>query len=707
MSSSSSSPANTTTRRGFPFLRRKRGVNDSAPPAARVSKPPVAEARRSLSAEFAPDLDLDFLDGISDGEYFLDGASDAQTHPTETEDSTVGPSATSMHQFRLLVERTVTSLRKNGTSKRSKRKNAVRFFVTYKEDLKNKIGQDYTQALFDPNLVASDEIEVHLHAATHIIGEYTAVQCYLTEMSDDLLPSNLAEEGYRTPQDFVFDLIETHIRSHMAIQYNSTNLNNLTPGQAARIVCWIEWLLDWMREGCPRTIVTAKDWQADLDIMWQHYLRKGVRQQLRECFQRSVELNNSNSNDDDEEDIRQLASGEMVTGHPEQIAFIVDSQLAAAEEHLPSAKHVEAVMVACNEEIATMVSEMMLLVGANWRKMGASRFCSVINDASRISEMVEERNEEHLSSTEHQDLGDGVVRDLAELSLHATQLLCERVLYDLQEPEAVLSSVGSPAWAEDAERTAIQRTIATFRDYFSDLQVWLPASYYFPKILKHCFDLTLQTYVESFYSNTLASGIRDAAVVAENLTQDYLNLVIFFNGSVFEKYDGKAGCLSTTEVNARLQIIQSMARLVNPVIPPADLEEDAKRVLTHTKQQQEYIPAAVLHLAGIRQRHDHNQSVEWVRMLTHAERVLKEEEAGTDPQQQQQYCSIKLPDLRNSRHILNVRTRTQDLHRRISVQSLPSAEAMKGLIQTTAPQTKIRNFLANRTTALRYHPSSR
>lgn len=685
---------NSIMRRAFPFRRRR--ANPS-------------EAAKTLSAELA---DLDFLDDISGDE------DDAATLSTQQAASITEASSPTTHQhqqrhhFRDLVESTAIDMRKNASTKRGRRRNAVLFFVTSKEAFRTEIGADYTQALFDDREVCvaggdDDGLAVHLHAAGHLIREYLAVQELLKEMGD-WLPADFEREGGRrrtSPRDFAFGLIETHILSHLAILYTHANLDEVrTPGEAAQIVCWIDSLLMLMKTQCPNTTV-SKQWQTDLDRMWDHYLNIGVRKLLRDLFHRSVNLQQHPPDDgeDDYDGIRQNAAGELVTGHPEQIAFLVDSQLAAARDHLPGSEssygYVEAILVACNEEISTMVSEMMIWVGANWRTLGTPRFCSVINDASRLSETIEERNDEILTSPENQELGDSV-RDLAELGLHATKLLCERILFDLQEPEAILSSVGSRAWAEDDKGRVILSTIATFRDYFNDLQVWLPSDYYFPKILKHCFDLTLQTYVESFYSNTMATGIRDAAVVAENLSQDYLNLVIFFNGTVFEKYAGKAGSLSATEVNARLQIIQSMSRLVNPVIGPSDLEEDAKKVLSHTKQHEEHNPAAVLHLAGIRgERHHRNRSVEWVGMLAHAERALKDAATQVQPE-----CILKIPDLRNSRHLRNVRTRTHDLHRRISVQSLQSAEAMKDLIQTTAPQTKIRNFLVNRRKGLRLPP---
>lgn len=691
-------------------------LNRAPPPAARVNS---VEAKKTLSAELS-DLDVLNLNELSD--VFDD---DAATHSTQVSESFNDASSAATHHenhLQRLVEDTLAGMRKN-TSRRGKRKNAVHFFVSSRPAIQASIAQDYTQALFDRHVVAADEIEVHLHAATRLVGNYVELQDYLLEMND-LLPDNLAQEGYKTPQDHVFGFIERHLLSHKAMHYDEATFNNLTPGQAAQIMCWIDAvLLAHMHEHCPKTNFSPA-WQTDLDQMWDHYLEVGVRQQLRLLFRNSISDGNFHS----EDDLRQNAQNEMVTGHPEQIAFIVDSQLNAAREHLPSTGYLEAVLVECNREISAMVSQLRRRLESDWRTLGTARFCALINDASRLSEMMEERNEQYFvhddndynnNNNSNRELGEAVTRDLTELSLHATRVLCERMVHDLREPEAILSGIGGPEWARDDQGTAIRRTIATFRDYFADLQVWLPADYYFPKILRCCFDLTLQTYVESFYSNTMATGIRDAAVVAENLSQDFLNLTIFFNGSVYEKYAGKAGSLSTAEVNERLQVIQSMSRIVNPRIPPSDLEDDACKVLAHTQHGEEeedsddttHKSPVVLHLAGLRQRQHDTQrsSVEWLRVIAHAteQQASQQREAAAHRRKTTSVMIIRLPDLRHSRCVRQFRTgggapRPQDF----AYRTIPRAQrAVQNLLQQTTagePQRKLRNFIAHKKANLHF-----
>ena len=153
-----------------------------------------------------------------------------------------------------LIEEVLTSMRKNGTTRRGKRQNAVHWFVTSKQALQDKIAQDYTQALLDgsdlvivggstDNNSNDDDMAVHLHAATRLVQNYVHVQDYLLEMRD-LLPTDLAREGYKTPQDFVFRFLEAHLLSHRAMRYNEHNtFQDLSAGQAARVTCWIDCFL--------------------------------------------------------------------------------------------------------------------------------------------------------------------------------------------------------------------------------------------------------------------------------------------------------------------------------------------------------------------------------------------------------------------------------------------------------------------------------
>ena len=64
--------------------------------------------------------------------------------------------------------------------------------------------------------------------------------------------------------------------------------------------------------------------------------------------------------------------------------------------------------------------------------------------------------------------------------------------------EGYLQCVGTIAWEKDG--AFMDTIIATLKDYFGDILNWVPADYFFPKVLKTCLDLILSNYVDSFFA---------------------------------------------------------------------------------------------------------------------------------------------------------------------------------------------------------------
>lgn len=560
------------------------------------------------------------------------------------------------------------------TSRRGKRRNVGDLFSASSLSLKEKISEDYANVLFDKAYVDCDDLEIQIHAASHILRQFFGVQERVVEMRD-YLPARLQDEGYPTPQVFLWNLVETFIHAQISPHY--TELNYITPRQASRIMAWIESFLADLDRECP-DLKPSTAWRLDSTRMWQLYLIKGVRREVRGLIQCSIRLWS-------DDDVREHAAGELVSGHPEEIAFIVDSQLAVAKMHLPEYS-LEAVLVTCNDEIAAMAADLMLHVSTAWKTMATTRFCSIINDAVRLSEMMEARNEVYLMTPEHREAGENMVHDLVELSLHTINFLCESLLFNVQDSESSLSSIGSPAWEAEIRKGVIYRTTVSLRHCFKDLERWLSTRCFFPKVLSKCLELTMQIYVESFFSNTMAHGIKNADNVAENLGRDFVDFLIFFNGVIFERYEGTVASLSAPLIKERIQAILSLSRLTNPSIPPTELENDAKRILTQTARSTDQNSAAILHIAGLRQRNGREKSIEWLQMIANAEKNI------ADGGMREGIIKIKLPDLRNSQYIRKMRVSAKELHRSMSSQSLLSAQAMKRIIQ---PDQQFCNFLSS------------
>jgi len=299
-----------------------------------------------------------------------------------------------------------------------------------------------------------------------------------------------------------------------------------------------------------------------------------------------------------------------------------------------------------------------------------------------------------LTTPEYVEAGAALTCDLSELALHATKYLCERIMNDLKEPELILTSVGDIVWESNQQtHSVIARTIATLKDFFGDLEDWLISGYYFPKVLKYCFDLTLQTYVESFFSNTMANGVKDPSTAANELDQDYLRLVVFFNGASFEKYHGVAGFYIQSVINERLRILQSLSNLINPEVPADETVDDVKAILNQFQDSENGTPA-VLHLVGLRKRHRGNESIDWLRVIAKAKKAMDRDSCrALEPS-----SSYTVPDLRNSPFLQNIRPVKRDMSRHFSLTSRVHVETTsKILVQSRSiglTRMQIRRFKA-------------
>jgi hypothetical protein len=100
-----------------------------------------------------------------------------------------------------------------------------------------------------------------------------------------------------------------------------------------------------------------------------------------------------------------------------------------------------------------------------------------------------------------------------------------------------------------------------------------------------------------------------------------------------------------------------------------------------------------LHLAGLRKRHSADEAIEWIKAISQANKlILKEDARPLAPSSP----SYKVPDLRNSKYVRNVRPTKRQLMREISEESRTTAETTYHLVHTRAPTTADLLVTANR-----------
>lgn len=428
--------------------------------------------------------------------------------------------------------------------------------------------------------------------------------------------------------------LDEYIFPRISLLY--TDISTIQASNVAKLISFAELYNDALVK---RGMAVSKDRLADFEELATEYLRRGVHDQMRLMIGNSLRLR-------DDEEIKRNRHGHLVTGHPEDISFMIEMQIAVAREHLP-ARFLGEVLTACNQELFNMTADIMLDVGSRWSDIEVERFCAIINDASRMIEQCEDRNEVLLdpSDSEQQKAGDDLCRELTELSLHATRFLCERIMLDLREPDPILNRVGGTSW-ETGSLLISEATVATLRDYTDDISKWIPGDYYFPKFLQHCFHMTLQAYFESLFAMTLSTGIKDPEMASRVLQQDWQNFHQFFCSSGMAEYIGRAGHYTKQVMESRLGVLRSMALILTPTVSPTKLKSEINAVLKQFGA--EVGITAVLHLAGLRNRHiAESEAVEW-RAVVQGEMQAFEASKAKPP--------YTIPDLRNSEYIVRVAT---------------------------------------------------
>jgi Exocyst complex component Sec6 len=537
------------------------------------------------------------------------------------------------------------------------------FFLTseQKEELMSKVNLDFFEILGEQAMM-DHSVAVHLGAANRIIDQFISVQDIIRQTG---MPS--------TTQDIIFDAMEECLLPR--ITYHYLPMSNLATDDAASIASWIDEFLKRLEMTCPG-LEANKSWSRDRDNLIEHYIQNGVRREMNELLNRTLYLQS-------EDDMREDSDGHLATGLSETVAFMFQQQLDMAHEQLPGLPvrvyqqdvHAmsdqeppecvllaEKVLAACNQELSRSVCDLKLKITTEWKEMGVGYLCALINEISRVSDHCEELNNIFLESSDAlQQEGRGTVRDLTELSLHVTRFLCNRIMDDVCES---LTSVGSSGWQRKESPTPVERAIVTFKQAFADAETWLVSTdLYFPKILKRCLHLTVQTYLDSFFVNTRAHGVEDPRAVAEELREDCLRLTIFFNGTSCDEYHGFGGFYTQTEINDQLRVLKHVGALLDPSVKPEDCKGDIKVLLScmdlegDTQRQKDGSLRSLLEppreksdmvfrLVGLRKRHRPLESITWKRLIASAQKELEVEQSNDNSDDPP---LLSFLDLRNSK----------------------------------------------------------
>lgn len=411
-----------------------------------------------------------------------------------------------------------------------------------------------------------------------------------------------------------------------------SDLATMTPKQMAKVLSFVNFYMDhWSETAFP------DDSYSRMEEFKSEYLRRGVHEQVRSMVENRILLF-----DDDE--IIENENGTLCTRISEDMSLIVSSQLAVAAEFLPLSM-TPAVLRACNEELHNLAGAFMFHIETSWKIMSVERLCCCINDAQILLEQFETCNETILDSAD--DASENLLTEFSLLAIHSTRFLCERLIIDLKE--GYLLSVGTIAWEQDG--ALMDTIVATLRDYFGDIFHWLPADYFFPKVLKTCLDLILSNYVDSFFANTMVDGLKNRNNAAHTIKADREKLWQFFAVD-HNEHLGCAGFYDKPNLWNKLSILTAMSNTLgtNNSQPASLLQDDFLLMLKEFGSESG--TAAILHLFGLQCR----RSSKLEAQTWHETIALAQEHAamqGLDANAAG--VRYQIPDLRNSRFITNMR----------------------------------------------------
>lgn len=519
------------------------------------------------------------------------------------------------------------------------------------DDIRRAIKEDYTEVLLDQTLEAQHGVEVHMRCASHLLGQFWAMQQIIVQ-------TKMAS----TAREMIFLELQQYILPRLTYE-----LEELKPNVASLVITWMNEAEEKAkREACELEL--SIEWLEEKNNLLQFYFKHAVREETRKLLDEILALHSH-------DDVRRDAEGKLITGMPEQCMYVIKQQIRIASECLPH-QYLEIVVMICNVELAQLISAWTLKILSEWKTMDSAYFCSIINDSTRLCDYCDSLKDGYLSRPTAVEYAESLTRDISELSLQAVRYLGENIIQRLREPTPILTTVGDPEWEDPELYSPVDCTIATLKDFFVDIEDWLMTGYFFPKVIKTCFDLALKTYLESFFANTMMHSVKDPLAVAEQLEQDYLRFVVYFNGEHFEDFHGHGGFYTKKSINDRLRILQHMAALVDPTNIPSNLSFEIQEILATFGQDDNGDPA-VLHLVGLRKQHQRStESVKWLKQIASAKKVLAERPPELSP------LLCTLPDIRNSKMLQNIEPPPRErMPREFSSASMPFALSTARLLE--------------------------
>lgn len=612
-------------------------------------------------------------------------------------------------------------------------KESLRYFQQH--EIKNTIDDDHN-------------IESHLRASSHILQQFMYV-LEVMEIDGRSVYSDHHDDDNKTGDDIkiecfslFFHDMECYLLSQLTKLYKTegsrrdsmANLtNSITSDRAAEIAVWYNDFVHHISNSFPYgKTKLSNQWIDDMYLLSEYYIESYVRQNIKSQCQDWIDdiitgsqkaTNGAMASTVTDDEAAAASKVIQISHWPEDITTFIKNELDIVWGNFAK-KCVTDIVEACSDELSRLITSIRTFLHCDGTEktqtsqlhstsstpLPLATYCCIINDSCRISRLLGTIHDQYFynhsqssvtSSKWHrlQKRTKQIERDFVELSFETVHCLCRSLLFlDYTQQMNSLRTVGSLEWesiepgSSSSSASVVKKLIFSLQDNISDVEIWLSNKYYFHRLLLDCVHLTIQTYVSSFFTNTMASGIQNSENVSSQLQEDYYDLVLFFDDPMFKKHYDEAVLVSERDINTILLVILSMSRLMNLALTPYDLIDDARTLLQNIEPMNltgEINKLALLHIAGLRDPHGLEESaMDWIQAIRQVEKdlsdrtlhrssppfnskVLRKEssklsaKASTDDSNKE--FLIKLPDLRDSPFIMT-KLNSTDLTRQISGQ---------------------------------------
>ncbi|CAM9404257.1 unnamed protein product [Chrysoparadoxa australica] len=271
---------------------------------------------------------------------------------------------------------------------------------------------------------------------------------------------------------------------------------------------------------------------------------------------------------------QQNEEGRWVTTVPAEMFNLISVQVRIAKA-LPG-EFLGEVLLACLEVLHDIQADSMKVLERDWREValredGFQELCAVVSD----NEILQEKSDEFIQdmaaglSEEARGRLEGKMEEVSSgyvmVAVLAAELTARSILVNLEEADIVEQFFGAE-W-EDGSFEGMKTIVETFKDYYGDLEEWLP-DFFFAKMVRASYESSIKVYVEAMLCAGKQSLV-SPSVASHRVASDRQQLVEFFlsyvlpgTGSPLEEVLEQAGLRGRVDIQAASQVMVDMSCII-------------------------------------------------------------------------------------------------------------------------------------------------